>query len=50
MAKTKQDTQTLGALKPRADELLMKMMLIRTFEEKAEELYINGKTHGTMQH
>ena len=38
----------LGALKPRAEELLMKMMLIRTFEEQAEELYINGKTHGTM--
>ena len=26
----------------------MKMMLIRTFEEKAEELFIQGKTHGTM--
>jgi pyruvate dehydrogenase E1 component alpha subunit len=48
MAKTKQDTNPLGSLKPRADELLMKMMLIRTFEEKAEELFIQGKTHGTM--
>jgi pyruvate dehydrogenase E1 component alpha subunit len=33
---------------PRADELLLKMLLIRAFEEKAEELFIQGKTHGTM--
>jgi len=29
-------------------KLLDKMLLIRTFEEKAEELYMLGKTHGTM--
>jgi pyruvate dehydrogenase E1 component alpha subunit len=29
-------------------ELLLKMMQIRFFEEKAEELYFNGKVHGTM--
>ena len=28
--------------------LLDKMLLIRAFEEKAEELYMLGKTHGTM--
>lgn len=32
----------------RGQELLMKMLLIRTFEEKAEELYLLGKVHGTM--
>jgi len=29
-------------------KLLDKMLLIRAFEEKAEELYMLGKTHGTM--
>ncbi len=31
-----------------ARELLYKMCLIRTFEERAEELYFAGKVHGTM--
>jgi pyruvate dehydrogenase E1 component alpha subunit len=30
------------------ESLLYKMMLIRTFEEKAEELFMLGKVHGTM--
>ena len=36
----------IGAEKARA--LLAQMLLIRTFEEKAEELYALGKVHGTM--
>jgi len=40
--------QTLGVLGTRASELLMKMLMIRAFEETAEELYMLGKTHGTM--
>ncbi len=31
-----------------AKDLLMKMLLIRTFEEKAEELFSLGRVHGTM--
>jgi pyruvate dehydrogenase E1 component alpha subunit len=48
MAKVKDETHALGVLTPRADELLDKMLLVRAFEEKAEELYMLGKTHGTM--
>jgi pyruvate dehydrogenase E1 component alpha subunit len=32
----------------RAHELLLTMFTIRAFEQKAEELYMLGKTHGTM--
>ncbi len=32
----------------RAREMLARMMLIRAFEEKAEELYALGRVHGTM--
>ena len=32
----------------RAREMLMRMALIRAFEEKAEELYALGRVHGTM--
>lgn len=31
-----------------AKEMLKTMMVIRAFEEKAEELYMKGQTHGTM--
>lgn len=31
-----------------ANEMLFHMMLIRSFEEKAEELYMLGRVHGTM--
>lgn len=34
--------------KDEAREMLKKMMLIRAFEEKAEELYALGRVHGTM--
>ncbi len=37
-----------GFSPPQADKMLMDMMLIRAFEEKAEELYILGRVHGTM--
>lgn len=47
MAKPK-DSGDLDVLRDRAPDLLTKMLLIRTFEEKAEELYMLGKTHGTM--
>ena len=36
------------ALADRGPELLLKMLTIRAFEEKAEELYALGKVHGTM--
>lgn len=42
------DTNSTGVLRDRAQALLNKMLLIRVFEEKAEELYMLGKTHGTM--
>jgi TPP-dependent pyruvate/acetoin dehydrogenase alpha subunit len=29
-------------------DMLLKMLLIRTFEETAEQLYMMGKVHGTM--
>ena len=32
----------------RARQMLLEMMLIRTFEDKAYELYSLGKVHGTM--
>ena len=34
--------------KARGRQLLLQMVLIRAFEEKAEELYALGKVHGTM--
>lgn len=42
------ESNDLGPLREQARALLNKMLLIRTFEEKAEELYMLGKTHGTM--
>lgn len=37
-----------GFSSEQAGEMLKKMMLIRAFEEKAEELYALGRVHGTM--
>ncbi len=37
-----------AALVERGHELLLKMLTIRAFEEKAEELYALGQVHGTM--
>lgn len=37
-----------GLLLSDAQNMLMDMMLIRSFEEKAEELYMLGRVHGTM--
>lgn len=37
-----------GLSREKADQMLMTMMLIRAFEEKAEELYMLGRVHGTM--
>lgn len=37
-----------GLSREQAEQMLMKMMLIRAFEEKAEELYMLGRVHGTM--
>jgi TPP-dependent pyruvate/acetoin dehydrogenase alpha subunit len=54
---TKSNTKELEAKKrallkefgqQQAREMLQTMLDIRTFEEKAEELYMLGKTHGTM--
>lgn len=42
------ESNDIGPLREQARALLNKMLLIRTFEEKAEELYMLGKTHGTM--
>jgi TPP-dependent pyruvate/acetoin dehydrogenase alpha subunit len=43
------DRSLLAEIGPeRARELLLKMALIRAFEEKAEELYALGRVHGTM--
>ena len=38
----------MGGFTDRGPELLLKMLTIRAFEEKAEELYALGKVHGTM--
>ncbi len=48
MAIKNKESNDLGPLREQARALLNKMLLIRTFEEKAEELYMLGKTHGTM--
>jgi pyruvate dehydrogenase E1 component alpha subunit len=40
--------QQRGFSAEQAHEMLMKMMLIRSFEEKAEELFALGRVHGTM--
>ena len=49
MAKTKQETMIGGVLEEsRAKELLEKMILTRSFEENAEEMFALGKVHGTM--
>ena len=47
--KTKQPATKLEEIgSARAREMLLRMALIRAFEEKAEELYALGKVHGTM--
>jgi len=45
-ARAKELLESIG--KESALQVLEKMYLIRAFEEKAEELYTLGKTHGTM--
>ena len=42
------ELQKRGLSAEYAHELLMKMMQIRAFEEKAEELFALGRVHGTM--
>jgi pyruvate dehydrogenase E1 component alpha subunit len=42
------ELQKRGISAEQAHDLLMKMMLIRVFEEKAEELFALGRVHGTM--
>lgn len=42
------ELQKRGFSADQAHEMLMKMMLIRCFEEKAEELFALGRVHGTM--
>jgi TPP-dependent pyruvate/acetoin dehydrogenase alpha subunit len=37
-----------GLSRQKAEQMLTTMMLIRAFEEKAEELYMLGRVHGTM--
>ena len=49
MPESKQEKKIGGVLeKSRAKELLAKMVLTRTFEENAEEMFALGKVHGTM--
>jgi pyruvate dehydrogenase E1 component alpha subunit len=49
MSESKQENLVGGVLKKtRAKELLAKMVLTRTFEENAEEMFALGKVHGTM--
>jgi pyruvate dehydrogenase E1 component alpha subunit len=49
MPECKQENLVGGVLeKTRAKELLAKMVLTRTFEENAEEMFALGKVHGTM--
>lgn len=43
-----EELQKRGISAEQAHEMLMKMMLIRSFEEKAEELFALGRVHGTM--
>jgi acetoin:2,6-dichlorophenolindophenol oxidoreductase subunit alpha len=42
------ELQKRGISTDQAHDMLMKMMLIRSFEEKAEELFALGRVHGTM--
>jgi acetoin:2,6-dichlorophenolindophenol oxidoreductase subunit alpha len=42
------ELQRRGISMEQAHDMLMKMMLIRSFEEKAEELFALGRVHGTM--
>ena len=42
------ELQKRGISTEQAHDMLMKMMLIRSFEEKAEELFALGRVHGTM--
>ncbi len=44
--RAKELLETIGA--EQAQEMLERMLLIRAFEEKCEELYALGKVHGTM--
>ncbi|MBP6087093.1 MAG: thiamine pyrophosphate-dependent dehydrogenase E1 component subunit alpha [Pelolinea sp.] len=50
MAELKKEEELIGGVleKPKAREILEKMILTRTFEENAEEMYALGKVHGTM--
>ena len=49
MPESKQEKLIGGVLEEsRAKELLAKMVLTRTFEENAEEMFALGKVHGTM--
>ncbi len=43
-----EELQKRGISAEQAHEMLLKMMLIRSFEEKAEELFALGRVHGTM--
>jgi pyruvate dehydrogenase E1 component alpha subunit len=50
MAKEKQNDNLIGGVlaKEKAKQLLYKMILTRTFEENALEMFSMGKVHGTM--
>jgi TPP-dependent pyruvate/acetoin dehydrogenase alpha subunit len=50
MAGNSKNEKLIGGILPesKARDLLYKMVLTRTFEENAEEMYALGKVHGTM--
>ncbi len=50
MAGNSKNEKLIGGILPesKASDLLYKMVLTRTFEENAEEMYALGKVHGTM--
>jgi pyruvate dehydrogenase E1 component alpha subunit len=50
MTGSSKDEKMIGGILPesKAKELLYRMVLTRTFEENAEEMYALGKVHGTM--
>jgi len=50
MTELKKEEELIGGVleKPKAREILEKMILTRAFEENAEEMYALGKVHGTM--
>ena len=50
MTEVKKEEELIGGVleKPKAREILEKMILTRAFEENAEEMYALGKVHGTM--